>query len=116
MPPNQRKYPRFSLSGLVMVNVPSKNIQFSGTIELIAMGGLGVYTKEKIEAGTLVSVQIVSFTGNNSLNYVLKGTVRNTERQSEFGVVGIQFDSPIDSKDQPHLYGYLMSQEQKLKQ
>ncbi|MHB8482808.1 MAG: PilZ domain-containing protein [Nitrospiria bacterium] len=113
MPSFNRKHPRFPLSGLVIVTVPGTNLQFSGTIELIAMEGVGIYTKEKIAAGTEVSLQIVSFTGTASLNYVLKGVVRNNDRQSEFGIVGIQFDQPVNSKDQSHLYEFLEAQEKK---
>ncbi|MBI1821134.1 MAG: PilZ domain-containing protein [Nitrospirae bacterium] len=114
MASHKRKFPRFPLSGLVIVNVPGKNLQFSGTIELIAMEGLGIYTKEKIETGTRVSLQIVSFTGTISLNYVLAGHVRNNDRQNEFGVVGIQFEKPVNSKDQPNLYEFLIAQEKRL--
>ena len=115
MPYFERKHPRFPLSGLVIVNVPGRNIQFSGTIELIAMEGMGVYTKEKIAMGTKISLNIVSFTGTASLNYILKGTVRNNDRQNEFGVVGIEFDKPVDSKDQPHLYKFLVEMEKNSK-
>lgn len=114
--PNSRKYPRFPMSGLVVVKVPKKDIQFSGMIELISLGGGGIYTKEKLEATTPVSLQIISFSGANTLNYVLTGVVRNHDRHNEFGVVGVEFDKPISSEEQPHLYDFLLGQEKKLGQ
>jgi c-di-GMP-binding flagellar brake protein YcgR len=113
---NSRKYARFPMSGLVAVKVIETQSQFSGMIELISLGGVGIYTKEKLEARTRVELQIISFSGASSLNYTLTGIVRNHDRHNEFGVVGIEFDQPVSSSDQPHLYDFLRGQERKLSQ
>ena len=102
------------MSGLVVVKVPSLNLQFSGMIELIALGGIGIYTREKVNQGAPVLLQIVSFAGSNTSNYNLTGVVRNADRQNEFGVLGIQFDQPISSNEQPILYDFLIREEKKL--
>ncbi|MBI1819184.1 MAG: PilZ domain-containing protein [Nitrospirae bacterium] len=112
--PNVRKYSRFPMSGLVVVKVPSLNLQFSGMIELIAFGGIGIYTREKVNQGSPVLLQIIGFAGSNTSNYNLTGVVRNTDRQKEFGVLGIQFDQPISSNEQPILYDFLTREEKKL--
>lgn len=114
MPKNERKFARFPMSGLVVIRVPGQNIQCSGTIEMIALRGVGVYTREKIPAGTPVQVEIISFVGGGSSNYVLTGVIRNHDRHNEFGVLGVEFDNEISSADQPKLYEYLMSQFNKL--
>jgi len=114
--PNNRKNPRFPMSGLVVVKVPGQDIQFSGMIELISQGGVGIYTKEKVAARTPVTLQIISFSGASTLNYILNGVVRNHDKHNEFGVVGIEFEKPVNSKDQPHLYDFLLNQEKKLSQ
>jgi hypothetical protein len=104
------------MSGLVVVKTRGSDAQFSGMIELISLGGVGIYTKEKVEAKTPVLLQIISFSGASTLNYTLSGVVRNHDRHNEFGVVGIEFDTLISSEAQPHLYDYLQIQEKKLSQ
>lgn len=104
------------MSGLVVVKIPGKESQFSGMIELISLGGVGIYTKEKVQAKTAVILQIISFSGASTLNYTISGVVRNHDRHNEFGVVGIEFDKQISSEEQPHLYDFLQIQEKKLSQ
>jgi len=111
---NARTNPRFPMSGLVEVKIQNGDGKFSGMIELISLGGVGIYTKQKVVTSTPVSLQIVSFSGAGTMNYSLRGIVKNHDRYNEFGVVGIQFEKPINPEDQPHLFDFLQEQERKL--
>jgi c-di-GMP-binding flagellar brake protein YcgR len=103
----RRKYPRFSVSGVVEVTVPEKKLHLSGMIEKISQGGIGVYTNEKVERGTKVELEVVMFTGPDTSVYHLTGVVQNFEKQKESGLLGIQFDEIINEKDQADLFFYL---------
>lgn len=103
----RRKYPRFSVSGVVELAVPEKNLNLSGMIEKISQGGIGVYTNEKVERGTKVDLEVVMFTGPETSVYHLTGTVQNFEKQKESGLLGIQFDKIINEKEHANLFFYL---------
>ena len=102
----EREHPRFSLAGLVIGNVSDKNLQFSGTIALISLEGIGIYTREKVEKGMSIFLRIISFDGSNLSNYQMTGVVKNTE----CGILGVQFDQAINSKEYPFLYNYLVNE------
>ena len=116
MPKNSRKHPRFPMSGLVVVKAPEKNIQCSGTIEMISLGGIGVYTREKIDPGTPVTLEIISFIGGVSANYGMTGRIRNQDRNSEFGVLGVEYEKEITQGDYPKLFEILSSLSSRLVQ
>jgi hypothetical protein len=103
----KRKYPRFSVSGVVEVTVPGKKLHISGMIEKLSQGGIGVYTNEKVERGTKVELEVVMFTGPDTSVYRLTGVVQNFERQQESGLLGVQFDKIINEKDHAELFFYL---------
>lgn len=103
----KRKHPRFPVSGVVELTVKEKKIHLSGMIEKISIGGIGVYTNEKMEKGTKVFVEVIMFTGPETSNYHMTGVVQNFEKQEKTGLLGIQFDKNINEIDQPDLFMYL---------
>ncbi|MBI3352988.1 MAG: PilZ domain-containing protein [Nitrospirae bacterium] len=103
----KRKHPRFSVSGVAIVKVPEKEQEFLGPVEMISQGGAGIYTDEKIEKGTSISLVVDIFTGSNTSTCNLTGVVKNFVQWNKKGLLGVQFDKEINSKDQPQIYQYL---------
>ncbi len=103
----KRKYPRFSVSGFAIVNIPENEREFLGPVEMISQGGAGIYTDEKLEKGTSISLVVDIFTGSNVSSCNLTGVVKNFVQWKEKGLLGVQFDKEIDSNNDPHLYQYL---------
>jgi len=111
---NGKRYPRFPMSALVIGKVLERNLEFSGTIETISLSGIGIFTKEKLEKGMYVSLNILGFDGSNSIDDKIAGVVMNTDRQKEFGILGVQFDQVINSANHLLLYNYLVNEEKKV--
>ncbi|MFI5304553.1 MAG: PilZ domain-containing protein [Nitrospiria bacterium] len=111
---NEKRYPRFPMSGLVFGKVREPVIQFSGTLELISLSGIGIYTREKIEKGVVVDLNIVTSDGSHSIDVRITGVITNTERLQEFGILGVQFDRLINSDNHSYLYNYLVNEARKL--
>ncbi|MBI1823580.1 MAG: PilZ domain-containing protein [Nitrospirae bacterium] len=103
----RRKFPRFSVSGVVELTTSEKKISLSGMIEKISQGGIGVYCNQKIARGTRISMEVIMFTGPDTSIYPLTGVVQNFEKMGDSGLLGIQFDQIINEKDQPELTIYL---------
>jgi len=120
---NRRNFVRFPLVGFVDIKLVNRNMRYSGFIEQISRGGIGVYTKDKIGPGCRVVLEILCFVGNDTLNSSISGTVKSCngidsslKKYNELGIIAIKFDNDINSIDQKPLHDCLFEHDIKLNQ
>ena len=120
---NLRNYSRIPLVGFVDIKMVGRNMSYSGFIEQISLGGIGIYTKDKIRPGCRVVLEFLCFVGNERLTFSISGTVKNCggivsplKKNNELGVVAIKFDKEINPLDQRSLHNCFIEYEAKQRQ
>jgi hypothetical protein len=120
---NHRNFSRIPLVGFVDIKMVGKNMHYSGFIEQISRGGIGVYTKEKIRPGSRVVLELLCFVRNDTLSSSISGTVTSCggivsylKKYNELGVVAIKFDKEVNSFDHRPLHNCFIEYDAKQKQ
>jgi len=103
---NRRNFSRIPVVGFVEIKMVDRNESFSGFIEQISRGGIGIYTKGKIRPGGKVILDLLCFAGYNRLTFSISGTVKSCgglfsslKKANELGVVAIKFDREVNPSD-----------------
>ncbi len=104
-----RKWFRYQFFGSALIKTEKGKSSVETTVANISFSGMGVYSSQKVDKGTKVSITVsfVNREGKTSKD-IVSGKVDWQKKFKKMYLLGILFDEELNMKDQPGLLPHLL--------
>ena len=103
-----RRYERASFSIDVTIRRPSDGLRCRGRSIDLSAGGMGIYCERFFAPGEHLRLGITLRTAPTPQSFELDAIVRRAEVQDAGAILGVEFERPLSSAQEPALYGTLL--------
>jgi hypothetical protein len=111
MAETKRRHRRFPIAASAVLTFSREegDDSLEAVVANISFGGMGIYSRERLEKGmpVLIEIHFISFDGSVKTSFLEGVTVYDTRSLGDLWFVGIVFNKEVNPADQPLLHDHL---------